>query len=95
MQGDIRFENVSFSYPARPDHLVLNKLNLKILKNKKTSLVGESGITNPPYIDNYYYDQGCGKSTILQLIERFYDVESGALFIDNLDIKEFNLKSLR
>ena len=56
--GDIRFENVCFSYPNNPYKLILNNISFIIPKGKKVALVGESG---------------CGKSTIIQLIERFYD----------------------
>jgi ATP-binding cassette subfamily B (MDR/TAP) protein 1 len=80
LKGDIEFKNVSFTYPARPDNKVLDGFDLKIPRNKKTALVGESG---------------CGKSTLMQLIERFYDVDQGELIIDGLNIKEYNIKSLR
>lgn len=53
---------------------------MKFLENKKNSIVGESG---------------SGKSTIMQLIERYYDCDQGQLLIDGLDIKEYNLRELR
>lgn len=59
---------------------VLNHLNLKINSGEKVGLVGETG---------------CGKSTILSLISRFYDVDDGEVLIDNLNIKDFKLNSLR
>lgn len=59
---------------------VLNHLNLKIKSGEKVGLVGETG---------------CGKSTILSLISRFYDVDDGEVLIDNLNIKDFKLNSLR
>ena len=58
----------------------MKKVNIEILKNKKTAFVGESG---------------SGKSTIVALIERFYDPIDGTIFLDGLDIKELNLQSLR
>ena len=60
--------------------VVINKLNLKIKKGKKIALVGQSG---------------SGKSTIANLICRFYDVDKGNILIDNYDIKELSKKSLR
>ena len=62
------------------DDVVINKLNLKIKKGKKIALVGQSG---------------SGKSTIANLICRFYDVNKGNILIDNYDIKELSKKSLR
>ena len=62
------------------DDVVINKLNLKIKKGKKIALVGQSG---------------SGKSTIANLICRFYDVDKGKILIDNYDIKELSKKSLR
>ena len=62
------------------DDVVINKLNLKIKKGKKIALVGQSG---------------SGKSTIANLICRFYDVDKGNIQIDNYDIKELSKKSLR
>ena len=58
----VRFSNVSFRYPTRPDVQVLNGLNVTVEPGTTVALVGSSG---------------CGKSTTVQLIERFYDTESG------------------
>lgn len=58
--GTILLKNVYFSYPNRPDHQILKGLNLIIPSGKKVALVGESG---------------CGKSTVMQIIERFYDCD--------------------
>lgn len=60
--GEILLKDVSFRYPNRPDFQVLNQLNLRIPAGKKVALVGESG---------------CGKSTVMQLVERFYDCDEG------------------
>ena len=66
LQGEftstVRFSNVNFRYPTRPDVQVLNGLNISIEPGNTVALVGSSG---------------CGKSTTVQLIERFYDAESG------------------
>jgi len=77
--GDIKFKNVSFAYNSI-DGDVLNSVNLNFVGGKMTSLVGNSG---------------SGKSTILNLIPRFYDVQSGEIYIDNQLIYNTTLKSLR
>jgi len=80
VNGEIFFKDVEFAYPTRPEQLVLKRVNIEILKNKKTAFVGESG---------------SGKSTLVALLERFYDPSSGAIFLDGTDIRQFNLHSLR
>lgn len=80
-KGKISFKNVTFRYPARPEVPVLDNLTLEFEQGKTVALVGESG---------------CGKSTIIQLIERFYDPESGSVVIDdNYDLKSLNVASWR
>jgi len=79
-QGDIVFKNVSFSYPSRPKEKALDDFTAVFQANKKTALVGESG---------------GGKSTCMQLIERFYDVENGSVTLDGENLKDLNLKWLR
>lgn len=76
----MRYKNVFFSYPNRPDVGILKGLNLSILKGKMVALVGPSG---------------CGKSTIVQLLERFYDPTSGYINADDREIGEMNLHALR
>ncbi len=78
-KGNIEFKNVSFKYETKTDS-ILNSINLKINGNKMTSLVGHSG---------------AGKSTILNLIPRFYDCEKGDITIDNQSIYNVKLSSLR
>ncbi|XP_061346983.1 putative multidrug resistance protein, partial [Gastrolobium bilobum] len=80
MKGHIKLKDIFFSYPARPDQMILKGLSLGIEAGKTVALVGQSG---------------SGKSTIIGLIERFYDPMKGSISIDNCDIKEFDLKSLR
>ena len=80
IHGDIEFVNVGFTYPARKHQQILNKFNLKITAGTTVALVGPSG---------------GGKSTIVSLIERFYDVDTGCVTIDGIDIKEYNVKNLR
>ncbi|HAX74192.1 MAG TPA: thiamine ABC transporter permease [Firmicutes bacterium] len=78
-QGDIQFNHVNFKYAAAEEH-VLTDFNVHIKKGTKIALVGESGV---------------GKSTISQLIPRFYDVTSGEILIDGIDIRNYDLTSLR
>lgn len=80
IKGHIELCDIHFAYPARPDIIVFNGFNLEIDVGKSTALVGESG---------------SGKSTIIGLIERFYDPISGAVKIDGQDIRTYNLRSLR
>lgn len=78
--GDIKFQNVSFQYEESEASHVLNKFALHIEAGKKIAIVGQTGI---------------GKSTISKLIPRFYDVNEGAILIDDIDVKEYNLDNLR
>eukprot|EP00536_Pseudo-nitzschia_multiseries_P017972 jgi/Psemu1/227243/e_gw1.1993.2.1 len=78
--GDIKFTNVSFRYPTRSEVDVYNGLNLKINAGTTVALCGPSG---------------GGKSTIIQLLERFYDPTSGSIMLDGNDLKDLNVKWLR
>ncbi|EER92449.1 hypothetical protein BDA96_01G441800 [Sorghum bicolor] len=78
--GSIEFKNVDFSFPARPDILVLSNFNLKVSGGQTVAVVGVSG---------------SGKSTVISLIERFYDPVSGQVLLDGRDLKSFNLRWLR
>ncbi|KAG6458871.1 mitochondrial potassium channel ATP-binding subunit [Manduca sexta] len=78
--GDIEFKDVTFAYPTRPEASVLKNFNLLIPAGKTVAIVGTSGN---------------GKSTIAALLERFYDVNSGQVTIDGVDIREFDDKWLR
>jgi len=80
VRGDISFKDVSFRYPMRPDAPVLSEFNLKIKKGSVVALVGQSG---------------SGKSTCIQLLERFYDPTGGKIYIDGTDIAEMNVKWMR
>ncbi|XP_017777603.1 PREDICTED: multidrug resistance protein 1B [Nicrophorus vespilloides] len=79
-KGNINYSKIFFSYPTRPDTEVLKGLDLSIMNGKTVALVGSSG---------------CGKSTIIQLIERYYDPSSGVVSVDNQDLKMITLESLR
>lgn len=78
-KGNIIFKHVNFKYEANEEH-VLTDFNINIESGKKIALVGESGV---------------GKSTISLLIPRFYDVTSGEILIDDINIKDYELSSLR
>ncbi|XP_077248286.1 ABC transporter B family member 14-like [Tasmannia lanceolata] len=78
--GDIDIRGVHFSYPSRADKEVLQGFSLSIPAGKVVALVGSSG---------------CGKSTIISLVERFYDPSKGEILIDDHNIKDLNLKFLR
>ncbi|XP_060520775.1 ATP-dependent translocase ABCB1-like isoform X2 [Cylas formicarius] len=79
-QGRVEFSKVQFSYPTRPSVQVLDGIDLSIMEGKTVALVGGSG---------------CGKSTIIQLLERFYDPTYGDVLVDRDDIKHVTLESLR
>jgi len=83
IEGNIEFKNVTFAYPLKKERVILDGISFKIKKNEKTALVGESG---------------CGKTTCMQLIERFYDLETeenGSISLDGHELKELNLKWMR
>ncbi|KAH6893210.1 P-loop containing nucleoside triphosphate hydrolase protein [Thelonectria olida] len=78
--GEIKLENVTFSYPTRPGVTVLKDFSLRVPAGKVTALVGQSG---------------SGKSTIVGLIERWYNIEAGMIRLDGRPINELNLNWLR
>lgn len=80
VQGEIVFNNCTFSYPTRPETNVFNGFSLKVEAGKTVALVGASG---------------SGKSTSVQLIERFYDPSSGSITLDGVDLKTLNVNWLR
>lgn len=84
-EGNIRFDNVSFSYESDEENQdsnkdVLSNINLSIKSGTKIALVGPSG---------------GGKTTLTNLIPRFYDIDSGSITIDGIDVRDIELKSLR
>ena len=79
-KGKIEFKNVTFAYPTKPENIILNNLSLTINPGQHAALVGFSG---------------SGKSTIIQLIERYYDPVKGDVFIDDINVKDYNLYKLR
>ncbi|CAK6434576.1 unnamed protein product [Pipistrellus nathusii] len=80
LEGNVTFNEVVFNYPTRPDVPVLQGLSLEVKKGQTLALVGSSG---------------CGKSTVVQLLERFYDPLAGTVHIDSKEIKQLNVQWLR
>ena len=79
INGKINFENIKFSYPLSPDVNIFENLTFSIEPGKILALVGHSG---------------SGKSTIVNLLQRFYDPTEGKIFIDDINIRDFNLEWL-
>ena len=80
VKGHIQFKNVWFRYPTRKEEFVLKGLDLEIQPKESVALVGESG---------------CGKSTFVNLMMRFYDPDFGDIFLDGVNLKDYNLYELR
>jgi ATP-binding cassette subfamily B (MDR/TAP) protein 1 len=80
LKGDIEFRDVCFSYPSRPEIPILKKISFKCNAGQTIAIVGSSG---------------SGKSTIIQLLERFYEKESGEILIDDIPIENYNIPWLR
>lgn len=80
IEGNIELKDVDFYYPTRPQQMILKGLSLKIDAGEVIALVGQSG---------------SGKSTIVRLLERFYDPSRGLVEVDGVDIKCYNLRALR
>ena len=75
VQGTLRFDAVSFSYPARPNHAALGGFSLSVAPGEKVALVGPSG---------------SGKTTVFQLLQRFYDPCDGAVLLDGFDLRHLD-----
>jgi ATP-binding cassette subfamily B protein len=79
-RGDIRFEHVAFAYPTRPDDEALSDLSFRIAPGETVAIVGPSG---------------AGKTTLFQLLQRFYDPSAGRIFLDGVDIRTADPAELR
>ncbi len=80
LRGSIRFQDVTFCYPSRPEQPAINRLGLDIAAGEKLALVGSSG---------------AGKTTLFQLLLRFYDPQQGAITVDGADIRRLHPVTLR
>lgn len=78
-QGEIEFKNVSFAYPGS-NRTVLKNINLTIHKGETVAIMGGTG---------------CGKTTLVNLIPRFYDVTEGTVLVDGMDVRKYRQKDLR
>lgn len=79
-RGKIEFRHVSFAYPDAPDRLVLRDVSFRAEPGQTVAIIGSTG---------------SGKSSLIQLIPRFYDPAEGQILVDGLDVKEFPLEELR
>lgn len=79
-EGTLSLENVTFSYSDDKDHPILENINLQINKGETVAIIGPTG---------------CGKSTLVNLLLRFYDVTEGSIKVDGYDIKDYKLNDLR
>jgi ATP-binding cassette subfamily B protein len=79
-QGHVELQDVSFHYPTRPDHSALHQVSLAIAPGETVALVGPSG---------------AGKTTILQLLLRFYDPQAGRVLVDGVDVRTLDPTALR
>lgn len=80
LKGEVRFEEVSFAYGDEPDRLILDHVSFSVKPGETIALVGPTG---------------AGKTTIVNLISRFYEVTGGEIYIDDQEIRSVTLKSLR
>lgn len=80
LSGHIRFDQVSFRYPSRPDTLALDAVTFNLIPGETVALVGHSG---------------AGKTTIMQLLLRFYDPQEGTISVDGMDIRRLDPQALR
>ncbi|MFC0184979.1 ABC transporter, permease/ATP-binding protein [Pseudarcicella hirudinis] len=80
VKGNIIYENVAFTYPSRPDMQILKNVSLEVKSGEKIALVGYSG---------------AGKSTIVQLLMRYYELNAGTIKIDGKNINAYDLTDLR
>ncbi|KQK09335.1 ABC transporter B family member 4 isoform X2 [Brachypodium distachyon] len=80
IRGEVELKDVYFSYPARPEQLIFDGFSLRVASGTTMAIVGESG---------------SGKSTVISLVERFYDPQAGEVLIDGINIKSLRLDSIR
>lgn len=78
--GSIRFEHVDFKYYKKNEELVLSDINLEIKSGQIVGIIGSTG---------------CGKTSLISLIPRLYDVDKGTVYVDGVNVKDYSLKELR
>ena len=79
-KGTVEFRNVSFAYPGSPDHNILENISFRVRPGETLAIIGATG---------------SGKSTLVNLIPRFYDVTAGEVLVDGINVKDYDLKTLR
>lgn len=79
-EGRIQFKNVTFRYYKESEEAVLSDVNVEILPGQTVGIIGSTG---------------CGKTTLVSMIPRLYDVDEGEVLVDGLNVKEYSLKNLR
>ncbi len=80
VRGEISFDNVNFHYPSRPDMAALDRMTLKVKPGETVAFVGPSG---------------AGKTTVIQMIQRFYDPDAGQVLLDGIDLRELDRADFR
>ncbi len=80
VRGEISFDNVNFHYPSRPDTAALDRMTLKVKPGETVAFVGPSG---------------AGKTTVIQMIQRFYDPDAGQVLLDGIDLRELDRADFR
>ena len=80
LSSNIKFDKVDFCYPSRPDVKALSQISFNILSGSTVAFVGSSG---------------SGKSTCIQILQRFYEITNGFVSIDGKDIKNYNMNQFR
>ena len=79
-RGDVEFKNVSFRYYKNSENAVLHNIDLKINAGETVGIIGSTG---------------CGKTTLVSMIPRLYDVDAGQVLVDGIDVKDYSLYNLR
>lgn len=80
IKGEVELKDVFFRYPSRPEVEIFSGFSLKVSSGTTAALVGQSG---------------SGKSTVISLLQRFYDPEAGEVLVDGVNLKQFQLKWIR
>ncbi|MCD8118311.1 MAG: ABC transporter ATP-binding protein/permease [Lachnospiraceae bacterium] len=79
-KGEIEFRNVNFAFPDAPENPVLKDISFTVKRGETVAIIGSTG---------------CGKSSLVQLIPRFYDVTGGAVLVDGVDVRDYSMQALR